>query len=393
MINMSSKLFSQRLTELVKTPSVSSHSPNWDMGNMAMVELLASWLEPLQFRVKIIPVPGHKNKANLIAVRGTGSAGLVLAGHTDTVPYDEGRWDQDPFTLTEKDNRFYGLGATDMKGFFPVILAAVEAHGDAHFKEPLIILATADEESSMSGARALSEQGFNQPSNGGEVTQARYGVIGEPTGLQPIRMHKGIMMEEVKVFGQSGHSSNPALGNSAMETMHEVMTELLAFRHELQEQYSNPGFTIPSPTLNLGCIHGGDNPNRICADCALQFDLRAIPGMSNQELRQQINQRLQVIAQRRHTVIELNTLFGGVEPFEQSVDSELVRTTESLCGAQSDSVAFATEAPFLQQLGVETLVMGPGSIDQAHQPNEFIPQDQIVPAINIIHGLIQKFCL
>lgn len=393
MINMSSKLFSQRLTELVKTPSVSSHSPNWDMGNMAMVELLASWLEPLQFRVKIIPVPGHKNKANLIAVRGTGSAGLVLAGHTDTVPYDEGRWDQDPFTLTEKDNRFYGLGATDMKGFFPVILAAVEAHGDAHFKEPLIILATADEESSMSGARALSEQGFNQPSNGGEVTQARYGVIGEPTGLQPIRMHKGIMMEEVKVFGQSGHSSNPALGNSAMETMHEVMTELLAFRHELQEQYSNPGFTIPSPTLNLGCIHGGDNPNRICADCALQFDLRAIPGMSNQELRQQINQRLQVIAQRRHTVIELNTLFGGVEPFEQSVDSELVRTTESLCDAQSDSVAFATEAPFLQQLGVETLVMGPGSIDQAHQPNEFIPQDQIVPAINIIHGLIQKFCL
>lgn len=393
MINMSSKLFSQRLTELVKTPSVSSHSPNWDMGNMAMVELLASWLEPLHFRVKIIPVPGHKNKANLIAVRGTGSAGLVLAGHTDTVPYDEGRWDQDPFTLTEKDNRFYGLGATDMKGFFPVILAAVEAHGDAHFKEPLIILATADEESSMSGARALSEQGFNQPSNGGEVTQARYGVIGEPTGLQPIRMHKGIMMEEVKVFGQSGHSSNPALGNSAMETMHEVMTELLAFRHELQEQYSNPGFTIPSPTLNLGCIHGGDNPNRICADCALQFDLRAIPGMSNQELRQQINQRLQVIAQRRHTVIELNTLFGGVEPFEQSVDSELVRTTESLCDAQSDSVAFATEAPFLQQLGVETLVMGPGSIDQAHQPNEFIPQDQIVPAINIIHGLIQKFCL
>lgn len=125
----------------------------------------------------------------------------------------------------------------------------------------------------------------------------------------------------------------------------------------------------------------------------MQFDLRAIPGMSNQELRQQINQRLQVIAQRRHTVIELNTLFGGVEPFEQSVDSELVRTAESLCGAQSDSVAFATEAPFLQQLGVETLVMGPGSIDQAHQPNEFIPQDQIVPAINIIHGLIQKFCL
>ncbi|MCV6626322.1 MAG: M20/M25/M40 family metallo-hydrolase, partial [Cellvibrionaceae bacterium] len=198
--------FQQRLRQLVASPSVSSHSPQWDMSNRQVVELLGNWLEALAFEVQIVPVAD--NKANLIAVRGQGSGGLVLAGHTDTVPYDEDRWQQDPFSLEERDNRFYGLGATDMKGFFPVVLAAIEEFAEAEFSQPLIVLATADEESSMSGARALAAQGFNA---GG---QARYAVIGEPTGLRPVRMHKGIMMEEVRVFGRSGHSSNPALGDN-----------------------------------------------------------------------------------------------------------------------------------------------------------------------------------
>ncbi|MCV6627157.1 MAG: M20/M25/M40 family metallo-hydrolase, partial [Cellvibrionaceae bacterium] len=209
----------------------------------------------------------------------------------------------------------------------------------------------------------------------------------------PVRMHKGIMMEEVRVFGRSGHSSNPALGDNAMETMHEVMGSLLALRGELQQKYQSPGFAVPTPTLNFGCIHGGDNPNRICADCAMQFDLRAIPGMSNQEMRSQIRARLQAIAKRRETKIELHTLFGGVDPFEQGADSNLVQAAEQLCKRPSEAVAFATEAPFLQNLGIETLVLGPGSIDQAHQPNEFIAHDQIEPAIDIISGLIKRFCL
>lgn len=384
---MSPSLFVERLSQLVKTPSVSSHSPRWDMGNAEVIQLLASWLQDLGFSVQILPVEGQANKLNLIATKGSGAGGLVLAGHTDTVPYDKQNWQQDPFTLTDRDNRFYGLGVTDMKGFFPVILAAVEQLAGAEFKRPLIVLATADEESSMSGARALAAQGFNQHG------QARYAVIGEPTGLVPIRQHKGIMMESVKVFGKSGHSSNPALGDNAMETMHEVIADLLAFRRELQANYHNPGFTIPTPTLNLGCIHGGDNPNRICCDCELQFDLRAVPGMSNDELRQKIKQRLARIAEQRNTTITMEALFGGVEPFEQELDSDFVRAAEQLCGKESESVAFATEAPFLKAMGIETLVLGPGSIDQAHQPNEFIAHDQIKPAISIIAGLIQRFCL
>ncbi|TQV77641.1 acetylornithine deacetylase [Exilibacterium tricleocarpae] len=371
-----------QLIQLVATPSVSSHLPDWDMGNRNVIELLAAWLESIDFDIEIMPVPDRPNKANLIATRGRGPGGLVLAGHTDTVPYDANRWQQDPFTLLDRDQRFYGLGATDMKGFFPIAIEAARRFIDTPLQQPLIILATADEESSMSGARELAAQG--RP-------QARYAVVGEPTGLKPIRMHKGIMMEAVRVRGQAGHSSNPHLGDNALETMHVVLGELLAFRRELQDKYRNPGFEIEVPTLNLGCIHGGDNPNRICGHCELQFDLRPLPGMHRDELRAQIEARLRPLGSEG--AIELVSLFGGVAAYEQAPDSRLVQAAERLTGHTAASVAFATEAPFLQQLGMETIVMGPGSIDQAHQPDEFMEQKQIDPAVSLLTGLIREFCL
>jgi len=381
---MSLPTFQQQLQQLVATPSVSCTSPQWDMGNLDVIHLLAGWLVDLGFAIQILPVPGQDNKANLIATLGSGPGGLVLSGHTDTVPYDDSRWSHDPFKLTEENQRFYGLGATDMKGFFPVAIAAAEAFRDQPLQQPLIILATADEESSMSGARALVELG--QP-------KARYAVIGEPTGLKPIRMHKGIMMEAVKVEGRAGHSSNPALGNNALEAMHLVLGELLSFRSELQQRYQNPGFEVSVPTLNLGCIHGGDNPNRICGQCELHFDLRPLPGMDNGQLHEDIAKRLQPLAERTGTDIHLATLFGGVAAFEEAANASLIQACEKLTGHSAGSVAFATEAPFLQQLGMQTVVMGPGSIDQAHQPDEYIDCRQIQPAINILKGLIKKFCL
>jgi acetylornithine deacetylase len=167
----------------------------------------------------------------------------------------------------------------------------------------------------------------------------------------------------------------------------------MEFRQQLQQQFSNPLFTVPTPTLNLGCIHGGDNPNRICGQCELQFDLRALPGMKNEELREKIDKQLQQIAEQTQTTIERRTLFGGVPAFEQQANSALVKAAEKLTGYDAECVAFATEAPFMQQLGMQTIVMGPGSIDQAHQPDEFIPLNQIQPAVDIIRQLIRQFCL
>lgn len=384
-MSFDSKRYIDHLQQLVALPSVSCGLPEWDMSNQKVIDYLATVFGDLGFNTRVVPL-GDSGKSNLIASRGTGAGGLVLAGHSDTVPYDADRWQSDPFTLTERDGKLYGLGATDMKGFFPVIIEAVKPYLDKPFKHPLIVLATADEESSMSGARALAQDGI-------AGFKPRYAVIGEPTGLVPIRAHKGIMMEAIRVRGKSGHSSNPALGNNALEAMNQVMNTLLQLRGELQLQYRDPGFAVQTPTLNLGCIHGGDGANRICAECELHFDLRLLPGMDNDELRQVIAQRLTPIAETSGTDIVLSSLFEGVDPFGESATSELVKVCEELTGNTADTVAFATEAPFMQQMGMQTLILGPGSINQAHQPDEFIPLDQIEPAINILRRLIEKYCL
>ncbi|MDX1800588.1 MAG: acetylornithine deacetylase [Marinobacter sp.] len=372
------------LTRLISLPSISSASAEWDHSNEAVVRTLADWLEPMGFQCEILPVPGMPGKYNLIATLGSGSGGLVLSGHTDTVPFDDQRWQSDPFKLTERDDRWYGLGTCDMKGFFALAIEAARAFVGKPLKQPLIILATADEESSMNGARALAESG--RP-------KARYAVIGEPTSLRPVRMHKGIMMERLVFEGQSGHSSDPALGNNALEGMHAAMTELLSLRQDWQARYQNPNFKVQVPTMNLGCIHGGDNPNRICARCELQFDLRPLPGMQMDELRQAILDRLQPLARSRNLSMAFEPLFDGVPPFETPAEADLVRTCERLTGQTAEAVAFATEAPWLQQLGLETLVMGPGSIDQAHQPDEFLALSQLDPAVTLLTSLIRHYCL
>lgn len=373
-----------QLRQLVATPSVSSTDPDWDQGNRAVIDLLASWLGDMGFQVEIQNVTADGNKANLIATLGSGPGGLVLAGHTDTVPFDEGRWLSDPLRLTERDNRLYGLGSTDMKGFFPLAIAAASAFTAGQLKQPLILLATADEESSMSGARQLAAAG--RP-------RARAAIIGEPTSLVPVRMHKGIMMESVRVTGRAGHSSNPALGNSALEGMHAVMGDLMAYRAELAARYRNDFFHIAVPTLNLGCIHGGDSPNRICGKAELHFDLRLTPGGDNASVRREIEQRMQRLAAQRGLQIELRPLIADIGPFEQGAQSELVRLAEKLTGHAAEAVAFATEAPFLQQLGMETIVLGPGSIDRAHQPDEYLELDQIQPCIALLRQCIRHYCL
>ena len=182
------------LDRIVNLASISSVNKAIDMSNKSVIDYLANEFETLGFMCELVPCAPDKNKFNLIATYGTGTGGLVLAGHTDTVPLDEKLWSVDPFRLTEKDNRMYGLGITDMKGFFPLIMEAVKPLLDVKFREPLIVLATADEETSMQGAKTLAELG--RP-------KARSAVIGEPTGMQPVRAHKGIMMDSIRLSGES----------------------------------------------------------------------------------------------------------------------------------------------------------------------------------------------
>ena len=372
----------QRFAALLAAPSVSCTQPALDQSNRQVVELLANWLGELGFICELQEVqPG---KFNLLATRGQGPGGLVLAGHSDTVPFDEALWRSKPLGLSERDGRWYGLGSCDMKGFFALVIEAVQGVLEHDFRQPLLILATCDEESSMSGARALADAG--RP-------LGRAAVIGEPTGLRPIRLHKGVMMERIEIRGQSGHSSDPSLGHSALEAMHASIGELMALRRQWQQAFNNPQFGVPQPTLNFGCIHGGDNPNRICGQCSLEFDLRPLPGMDPQQLRTVIRSKLQPLAELHRVQIEYGPLFPGVPPFEQAADCELVRLAERLTGHAAEAVAFGTEAPYLQQLGCETLVLGPGDIACAHQPDEYLEMARIEPTVRLLRELIQHYCL
>ena len=369
---------------LLASPSVSCTEPEWDEGNRGVCELLAEWLQALGFRCEIQQMPSRADKVNLIAVLGEGPGGLVLSGHTDTVPFDEKLWQMNPFGLTVREERLYGLGATDMKGFFPVAIEAAQAFREARLREPLILVATADEESSMDGANQLVAAG---------KPRARHAIVGEPTDLRPVRMHKGMMMEAVTVTGHSGHSSNPALGRNALEGMQRVMSDLLAFRDELAARHRNPLFEVEVPTLNLGCIHGGDNPNRICGECELHFDLRPLPGMDLEDLRAVIRARLERIAQQTGLGITMRSLFPGLHPFAEDAAAPIVRAAEEFTGYSAGNVAFATESPLLQRLGMQTVVMGPGSIRQAHQPNEYMEQFQVEPMVTVLQKMIQRFCV
>ncbi|TNF96011.1 MAG: acetylornithine deacetylase [Gammaproteobacteria bacterium] len=372
------------ISELIASPSISSVNSKYDLPNIGVIELLAQWCESLGFSVQTQTVDKSRGKANLIATLGQGPGGLILSGHTDTVPYDDNYWQHNPFQVTESDNRLFGLGTADMKSFLAIALSAIQQIDIRHLQKPLILLATADEESSMDGAKALVASDF---------PRSRKAIIGEPTSLKPVRMHKGIMMESIHIQGQSGHSSDPELGNNALEGMHKVIQAIMEWRNELQEKNINDAFAVPVPTLNLGHIHGGDNPNRICGQCELHIDLRPLPGMEIVDLREELYARATNAVADSGLKLTTQPLFSGIPAMQTPATSELVVTAEQLTGFSAEAVAFGTEASYLQQLGNEVIVLGPGNIDQAHQPDEYLALDQVKPMQNILEQFIIQYCM
>ncbi|HBO38252.1 MAG TPA: acetylornithine deacetylase, partial [Pasteurellaceae bacterium] len=241
--------FLDMYSQLIALPTISSIEPEFDQSNKALIELLADWLNTLGFKTEVLPIENSRAKYNLLATYGEGEGGLLLAGHTDTVPFDEGRWTVDPFKLTEKNGKFYGLGTADMKGFFAFVLDAVSRIDLTALNKPLRILATADEETTMLGTRTFIQHTHIRPD---------CAIIGEPTSLKPVRAHKGHMAQALRIIGKTGHSSDPDKGINAIELMHEATGYLMQMRNELRDKYHHAAFEIPYPTMNLGAIHGGD---------------------------------------------------------------------------------------------------------------------------------------
>ena len=385
MKNISHKLpgFTQAISQLIAQPSISSSQASWDQSNESVIALLSTWFETLGFTITIQAVPGTKSKFNMLAKLGAGDGGLLLAGHSDTVPFDENRWLSDPLIVTQRDDKIFGLGSCDMKGFFAFILQVCQQIDLSRLKKPLYVLATADEETTMAGARFFANSGMIKPD---------VAIIGEPTNLVPVVMHKGHMSHKISIKGQAGHSSKPASGVNAIEIMYQVIGELFKLRDNLNLHYKNEAFDVISPTINLGAIKGGDNANRICGHCELDIDMRALPGMKDEELVAWLAKALEPIAEKYPGRLTINELDPSSPSFEQTSESELVITAEKLSGHHCCAVNYATEAPFIQQLGCQTIVMGPGSIDQAHQPNEFLAYSEIVKTEMLLTKIIHHYC-
>ena len=372
------------LEGIIATPSVSSVHPDFDQGNRQVAEQVAGWLELLGFAVQVIPIPGAPDKANVVGTLGSGSGGLLLAGHTDTVPFDRERWTSDPFTLAERDGRLYGLGTSDMKSFIPIAIEAARAFKAGQFARPLTILGTADEESSMCGAAALTA---------GQLAHPAHAVIGEPTGMAPVHVHKGILMEAIRLTGSGGHSSDPAGGASALDAMQRVMGALMEWRTQLGTRHRDTRFAVPVPTLNLGHIHGGDNPNRICAACELHIDLRPLPGMGVDELRAELAQRVHSAIAGSGVGAEVFPLFAGTSAMETPEQAPIVQAAAELSGQTPRAVTFGTEGPYLTALGIDTVILGPGDIAQAHRPDEYLELSRIPPTVEILRTLVHRFCV
>lgn len=372
---------------LIASPSISALSADIDLPNDGVINLLESWLTDLGFnchRAQVIDSNGKVNLLASIVPPQSSTGGLLISGHTDTVPCDDELWHSNPFQLIEKDNRWYGLGTCDMKGFFALVIAALKDLPLKQLKRPLYILATADEEVTMNGAKAFATETNIAPD---------YAIIGEPTELKPVYMHKGHLAKGIRITGRGGHSSDPSQGLNAIEIMHKVISQLMQLRAHLQDNYCQPDFSIPYPTLNLGHIHGGDAANRICSCCELHLDIRPIPGFPLQDLELLIRQYLANIIQQYPNSIDIFNLYPGSEPFSGNSDTAWVKQMSQLSGQPPEVVNYATEAPYISQLGCETLVIGPGSIAQAHQIDEYLDTAFINPTVTLVKKMIYNACL
>ncbi len=374
--------FIDMYSQLIAIPSISALEAKFDQSNKILIELLADWLDTLGFKTEILPVENSRAKYNLLATYGEGEGGLLLAGHTDTVPCNEELWSCNPFKLTEQEGKFYGLGTADMKGFFAFVIDAIRHIDLTKLTKPLRILATADEETTMLGTRMFIKHTHIRPD---------CALIGEPTSLRAVRAHKGHIGKAVRVMGRSGHSSDPAKGINAIEIMHEATGYLMKMRDELRQKYHHAGFEIPYPTMNLGAIHGGDAVNRICGCCELHFDIRPLPHMRLEDLDEMLQERLAPLFEKWGDRISIQALHEPTPGYECEHSAQVVQVIEKLLGEKCDIVNYCTEAPFIQEL-CPTLVLGPGSIEQAHQPDEFLSSEFIEPTRDLLTKMINHFC-
>jgi acetylornithine deacetylase len=330
------------------------------------------------------------DKLNVVATRGPvrpDGSGLVLSGHMDTVPFGEPEWTTDPLVLTRRNDRYVGRGVCDMKGFLAL---AVEqfALAPPSLEHPLALVFTYDEELGTLGARHLVE---TWPAS---ESLPRAAIIGEPTSLEVVRMHKGHLKLRIILLGRPGHSAYPASGKNAIEMAGAVIQALgelgREFEHEAPAEAAAFG-EVRFATINPATITGGTALNVIPDRCTLEIGLRLLPGMTGAEVTERV---------RRAVERAVGPEAYRLEPINESpamATSEHAPIHGVLCELAgqngSRAVSFTTDAGWLGRLGLDCLVFGPGSIRAAHKPDEWLPVAEFERAADLVAAVVRDLCL
>src|SRR4051812_39973555 len=360
------------------------------LSNLPLIEYVGQYLRSHGVDAAIDASPDG-NKANLVASIGPATAGgIMLSGHTDVVPVTNQQWTRNPFELARVGERLYGRGTADMKSFIAVALALVPQLKAARLRVPIHLVLSYDEEIGCFGAHRLVDF------IGQRLPRPAFAVVGEPSGMQVANQHKGNYGFETTVRGRDGHSSRPHLGANAIFGASELVGRLAHMAAEFRRGNPDAGareFDPPYSTINVGEIHGGTAVNIIANECRFRWEIRPIPGDNPNELRARLDAfaasevlpRLQATA--AEAGIETKPLFTlpALARNAQSTAEEVVLRSSG--GTRAHAVAFASEAGIFQQAGIPTVVCGPGGIEQAHKPDEFIELSQISECLAFVDRL------
>ncbi|MEL7022636.1 MAG: acetylornithine deacetylase [Pseudomonadota bacterium] len=362
----------EMLSQLVAFPTVSRDS------NLPLIDWVEDYVGQFGARCRRT-WNAEQNKSNLfVAIGPDAPGGVVLSGHTDVVPIDDQDWHTDPFKLTEKDGLLYGRGSSDMKGFSAVFLSRLAKLDIKALDKPLYLALSYDEEVGCLGVSRMIDDAL------AEFERPDFAIIGEPTTMQIVRAHKAINSFRTLVTGKAAHSSQPHRGAGAIFAAARIMEHLYSIGQSRRDAADESPCEPPWTTVQVGIIHGGTAVNILPAHCEFLWEYRSLPeegpDLIIDALQTYIDE--QVLPDLREFAPDASietTRIAQVPPLLPDPDEKAERFVQTLRGVReggSGAVSFATEAGIFQKAGVSSVVCGPGSIDQAHQPNEFIdPQE------------------
>lgn len=371
------------LTDLVGFDTVSSNS------NLALMRYIEALLAGHGIAADLL-FDGSGLKANLFATVGpVRSEGVILSGHTDVVPVADQRWTSDPFLLTRREGRLYGRGAADMKAFIACSLAALEFADIDALERPVHLAFSYDEEVGCLGAPQLIERIRSS------IALPAVVIVGEPSTMRIMGSHKSVNIYKVSVTGVPAHSSAVHLGLSANTIAIRLMNLLLQIADSLTaEDKRNPDFQPPFSTLTIGLMKGGTAANILAAEASFVFDLRSLPEYDPDEVLQPFHAEIDSIRRAYPAATIAFEPQAAVPSLARVLDGKAEAVVRMIGCDNSDMIAasFAAEAGQFQQSGFSTVICGPGSIDEAHQADEFIEVSQIEKCMLFMDKLFAAMC-